>query len=352
MATSGTVATTVFTTQQVVDHAFRRCKLTAQQITAEHIDIALDLLWLLLQTLNTRGIILNLLQNQYLGFNEGDASLQSQPGTLNVYFANLRSMTRIAGTGSSTSGTAANAFDGDLSTTCTELAPAGSITLAFTTTSALNMVGILPGTSGTWSFTIQTSPDNVTWTTQQSVSSQSVTAGMWLWYEIQSVPSASYARIVAGATTTLSVTELVFGNNVQDVPIAPIDRDTYDSLPNKSQTGRPVQYWYDRQRTLPQLMMYPPPSSAYVQTYCAVLRVQRQFMDVGTMVQEIEIPNRWYLPIIADLARNLAAEIKEVDPSLIPSLEGVATRLLAEAWNGESDGANAKLLPNLSVYQL
>ncbi len=46
MATSGTVSTTNFTTRQVIDHAFRRCRLGAQQITSEMIDVANDQLYI------------------------------------------------------------------------------------------------------------------------------------------------------------------------------------------------------------------------------------------------------------------------------------------------------------------
>ena len=51
MATSGTVSTTQFTTRQVIDHAYRRCRLGAQQITSEMIDIANDQLYLILSNL-------------------------------------------------------------------------------------------------------------------------------------------------------------------------------------------------------------------------------------------------------------------------------------------------------------
>lgn len=46
MAFSGTISTTTFNTNKVVDHAFRRCRISAQRVTAEMQDIALDLLYL------------------------------------------------------------------------------------------------------------------------------------------------------------------------------------------------------------------------------------------------------------------------------------------------------------------
>ena len=51
MAFSGTISQTVFNTGRIIDNAIRRCKLSAQQITAEYIDIANDQLYLLLSDL-------------------------------------------------------------------------------------------------------------------------------------------------------------------------------------------------------------------------------------------------------------------------------------------------------------
>ena len=62
------------------------------------------------------------------------------------------------------------------------------------------------------------------------------------------------------------------------------------------------------------------------------------------------LPDRWYLPVIADLARNCAREIKECDPSIWPDLDKEADRLLTEGWNGETSGGPARFLPNISGY--
>jgi hypothetical protein len=48
MAFSETVSQTVFNTRKVIDSAMRRCRVPAQTITGEHIEIAKDQLFLLL----------------------------------------------------------------------------------------------------------------------------------------------------------------------------------------------------------------------------------------------------------------------------------------------------------------
>jgi hypothetical protein len=55
MAVSGSISTTSFNANRVVDTAFRRCRLPAQAITSEMQQYALDALYLLLSEMaNTR----------------------------------------------------------------------------------------------------------------------------------------------------------------------------------------------------------------------------------------------------------------------------------------------------------
>ena len=57
MAYSNTVSQTVFNTRKVIENAIRRCKLPAETITAEHVDIVNDQLYLLLSDLANLGEI-------------------------------------------------------------------------------------------------------------------------------------------------------------------------------------------------------------------------------------------------------------------------------------------------------
>lgn len=350
MATSGTVGQTTFTTQQVIDHAFRRCKLVPQQITSEMLSTAQELLWLLLSKLNQRGIALWAVQTQLLGLIEGNSQVALDVGTLDVLDSNLRSMTRLTGTATSSAGTAANAFDGDLATSCTLVAVSGSITLQLSTASALNMVGVCPNVSGTWGYTIQTSGDGSTWNTVITRSSAAVTAGQWIWHEVQGAPSVSYMRIVADSSTILNVRELVFANTPSDIPITKIDRNTYWALPNKAFTGRPTQFWYDRQRSQAVMNLWPAPNSSYTITSCLALKIQRQIMDVGTLAQELEVPQRWYLAVVLMLAAHCSKEFKEVDPSVKAEVIADAAKEEADAWDGEGDSAPVRIIPNIRGY--
>jgi hypothetical protein len=81
-----------------------------------------------------------------------------------------------------------------------------------------------------------------------------------------------------------------------------------------------------------------------------VLWVQRYIMDVGTMTQEIEVPQRWYEAIVSMLAAKMALEILEVDAGMISMLDAKAERALYVAQAEERDNSPMMIAPNIAVY--
>jgi hypothetical protein len=78
--------------------------------------------------------------------------------------------------------------------------------------------------------------------------------------------------------------------------------------------------------------------------------VQRYIMDVGTMTQEIEVPQRWYEAIVSMLAAKMALEILEVDAGMISMLDAKAERALYVAQAEERDNSPMMIAPNIAVY--
>ena len=68
------------------------------------------------------------------------------------------------------------------------------------------------------------------------------------------------------------------------------------------------------------------------------------------MTDELEVPDRWYLAIVCNLAAQMGREIKEVDEIIIPRLDLDAKTYLDDAWTGETDEAEVYLRPNISPY--
>lgn len=349
MATSGTVATTTFQTRKVIDHAFRRLKLVPQQIASEMLDAALDLLFLELSALGNRGIPLWTIERILLPIYFRTARVPTPLGTIDVFDVNLRENQRLSGTNSASEGTADNAFDEDIDTACTQVTPAGFIQMELSSANTVPIFGILPNATGTWDVTFQASNDGVTFTDILAVPTLAAVDGEWDWFDVEGVTDFTFWRLQANGTTVLDVRELVFQNTPQEIPFYQLNRTDYSNLPNKTRTGRPTQFWYDKTRQQPELVIWPNPDSQF--TFSQITGfLHRQIQDVGTMQQEIECPQRWYLAIVLQLAKHLSKEIKEVPPDVIAQVEADAAWELKRAWDGESDGSDAFFRPNIRPY--
>ena len=326
MAFSNTVSQTNFNTRRVIDSAIRRCKLTAQQITAEHIDIANDQLYLFLADLANQGAPLWCIEKQIYPLYEGVGDITMTDGTVDILNSNFRTLQEVTGTNTDTSTTR---------------------TVSFSTDIFVSTVGIY------WSaaavpVALERSEDNVTWVTIQTETT-TATAGQWTWFDLDSSVATPYFRVRA-TTGTLSFSQIYLANTPTEIPLARLNRDDYTNLPNKAfQNNRPLQFWFDRQVNNPIMHMWPDPTNAATVCQIVVWR-QRYIMDVGTMTQDVEVPQRWLEAIVAGLAAKMALELVEVDVNLIPILDQKAASTLYIAQMEERDNSPMMIAPNISPY--
>jgi hypothetical protein len=221
--------------------------------------------------------------------------------------------------------------------------------MTLTSATQITQYGILPNASGTWGFVIEVSNDGIVWLPTLTKTAQAVVVGEWLWYAVEGVTAYSFYRLRATGTTVLNVAELVYQNTPQDIPLYQLNRNDYANFPNKTFLGRPTQFWYNRERTTPELILWPVPSAQFTFNQLTGF-VQRKLQDVGALTDQLEVPDRWYLAIVTNLASQLGREIKEVKEELIPRLDADAASFLDDAWTGETDSSNTYLRPNISPY--
>lgn len=326
MSFSGTVSQTVFDTRKVIDSAMRRCRVPAQTITSEHIEIANDQLYLFLSDLANQGTPLWCIEKQIYPLYDGVGQITTDIGTVDILNSNLRQLQQVTGT---------------------ETVTATSIKTQFSSATFVTSLGI-KWSAASAPITLERSDDDVTWTTIQS-ETPSATAGQWTWYDLNTVIAAEYLRVTA-TSGVLSVEDLYLGNMPSEIPLARLNRDDYTNLPNKTfQSTRPLQYWFDRRTRQPIMHLWPVPNAAAEASQIVLWR-QRQIMDVGSMTQEIEVPQRWYEAVVAGLAAKLALEIAEADPQLVPMLDAKAATALAIAQAEERDNSPIRVAPNISAY--
>jgi len=326
MAYSNTVSQTVFTTQRVIDNAVRRCRVPAEQITSETISIANDMLYLLLSDLANQGVPLWCIEKQIYPLYEGVQTLTTATGTVDLLNTNLRTLQQVTGTNTDTATARTVNFGGP----------------TFVTT-----VGVL------WSATavpiaLERSADGVTWTPIQ-LENPTASAGEWTWFDLDVSVAAPYFRVRA-TSGTLGFSQIYLGNTPTEIPMARMNRDDYTNLPNKTfQSNRPLQFWLDRKVRTPVLNLWPVPNAAATVSQ-VVTWVQRHIMDVGTMTQEVEVPQRWYEALVAMLAAKMAMEMIQVDPQIIPMLDAKAAQALAVAQAEERDNSPMMIAPNIAMY--
>ena len=91
-------------------------------------------------------------------------------------------------------------------------------------------------------------------------------------------------------TDVIDILSAVVRRSGTDFSMSRVSRDTFTNIPVKTTTGRPTQYFLDRQIT-PNLKIYPTPeNSTDVIVYDALTRIQ----DADTQINTMEIPFRFY----------------------------------------------------------
>jgi len=328
MAFSGSISATTFNALKVVDHAFRRCRLPAQAITAEMQSYALESLYLLLSELANTKTPSWCIQRQIYPFYEGQPIVTLDNGTVEVLNANLRTLQELTGATVSlpTSYTVDfNDQDGGVGT--------------------VNTVG-MKWTGASVDVTFQTSNDGLVWTTVETQNTIA-TAGEWTWTDIVPAMANRLFRITSSSPMLLS--EVYLGTLPQEIPMGSLNRDTYVAQSNKVFMGRPLTYWFQRDLPRPVMNLWPSPNLAAEHQQLIVWR-HRHIMDTENLQQDVEVPQRWLEAITAGLASRVAAETPSVDPGLVGVLDQKWYAARQAAWDGDNDGSPTYINPGIGCY--
>lgn len=324
MAFSGSVSGTTFNALKVVDHAFRRCRLPAQSITAEMQTYALESLHLMLSELANIKTPSWCIEKLILPLYENQPIVTLPLGTVDVLNLNYRTLQPVTGATVSTS---------------------TAYTVNFTTQTVVDTIGVKwAGTSVPLTF--QVSTNGLVWVTVGS-STVVASSGEITWTDISGALAYPYFRITSTSPILYSVINL--GNMPQEIPLGLLNRDSYVQQSNKVFPGRPTSYWFQRDIPEPVVNIWPAPFLAAEQAQLIVWR-HRQIMDTENLQQEVEIPQRWLEAIVNGLSAKVAAETPMVDVNLIPMLEQRAAMTVQRAWDGDNDGSPIQINPGIGVY--
>lgn len=318
MATSGTVATTIISTDTLVDHALLRAGKQPAVQTPQIVQQAQESLYMLLLSLSNRGLNLWAVERVLQSLTVGQPTYAMLAGTLDVLNV-IYSQPTIE------------------TTTFTALPAGGEVTASGPVTAV--RLGVILSSAYIDGFYIVVDGVPVQW-----VPPASYQAGTY-WFDFD----RAYTGTVFGVSGTvlLTVTGLLVVTALRDLPTTPINRDTYMALPNKVQQSHPcVNYWFEK-KIPPQITLWPVPDNTHDHL---VLMRHRQVQDIGSLSQQIEIPAWWYEAIVWQLSLRLAFELPDVDPNRLAAVQMMAEKYLLEDELGEDDGMPSVIMPRISQY--
>lgn len=328
MAVSGTISATPFNTLKVVDQAFRRCRLPAQKISAEMQSYAQDALHLLLSELANGKPPSWCIERMVLPMYEAQPIITLPAGTVEVLNLNYRTTQEAIG---------------ETTVSPTEYL----VDFSDGTANAATIVTVgCKWLGAAVALTFETSEDGLVWV-QVGSQATSAVSGEWTWTDIAQPLPRQFFRITSVGVQLLE--EVWLGVQPQEIPLGVLNRDGYVAQSNKSFSGRPATFWYQRDLPQPVVNLWPAPNSAAEHAQLILWR-HRHIMDVGTLAQDIEVPQRWLEAIVATLAEKVASETPEVDLQLIPLLGQKATMAMQIARDGDNDGSPTYIQPAIACY--
>lgn len=325
MTTSGSVAATVIDTSSIIEHAFRRVRIAPSAQTPETILIAKECLYMLLLNLGNRGLNLWAVEKVLLGLAKGQATYETDPGTLDVLNVVYSQPALVTATFSTI------AFGGQA-----DVPACNVMRVGFTVTAPF-----------TGELLVNTSVDSAVFNTAVTIKSKSYVAGQYYWVDLPVVESISSVRVISAASPYPVIGDIQCATNSYDLPCTQWNRDTYAAINSKNQSGRPSTSYFFEKKLTPTLTLWPVPNNS---TDHLTLYSHRQPQDVGSLTQQLEIPQRWLDGIIWLLASRLCFELPAVDTSLTQLIVQMADKQVFEAEQSESDGAPIYLTPGVGVY--
>jgi len=146
------------------------------------------------------------------------------------------------------------------------------------------------------------------------------------------------------STDIIDVLSLVCRRDGTDYSLERLSRDDYLSIPNKTTTGRPNQFFLDR-LTTPILKLWPVPEHATdVIIYDALTRID----DADTPTNTLAVPFRFYPCLAAGLAYYIA--VKRA-PNRVQILKGLYDEEFDRALSEDRDRASFNIIPAQAYHR-
>ena len=170
--------------------------------------------------------------------------------------------------------------------------------------------------------------------------------GILLWStSVSSVTVAASVTAYSLHASTVDALEVVLGRDDTDIQLTRISPEEYLLIPNKTQTGRPMQYSIRRGIANPTMSLWPIPENS---TDILKMEVISELQDVDKSAeQNADLPKRFLPPLTCGLAYYMSMKRPGVEGQRIQMLKGNYEELLARAMEEDRERASMYILPRL-----
>ena len=146
--------------------------------------------------------------------------------------------------------------------------------------------------------------------------------------------------------SVVDIIEATIRRNGNDIEMSRMSMEEYEERPNKSSTGRPIQYAVHRKRDNITVYLWPvPDNSTDIFRYWHISRYQ----DFTKSVDTADIPYRFLPCLVYGLAYYMAIKRPGVDPTRIVFLKQVYEEALMNALEEDRERAPFRAVPRLRV---
>ena len=154
----------------------------------------------------------------------------------------------------------------------------------------------------------------------------------------------SGTRTYALSADVIDILSAVVTRSSTDFSLTRVSRDDDLNIPNKATTGRPTQFFLDRQVT-PSLRLWPTPeNSTDVVVYNALTRID----DADTAINTLDVPFRFYPCLAAGLAYYIS--MKKA-PERIQLLKTVYEEEFERAMGEDRDRSSFTVTPEYAYFR-
>ena len=221
--------------------------------------------------------------------------------------------------------------------------PLAPITMTVSSSSSFSVGETITGGTSGATASILTLPTSTTMTLNVPsgtfAASETITGGT-----SSASTSVSAALSFENARAVGDLLDIVIRRDNTDLSMTTLARGDYLAIPNKATTGRPTQYYFDRQIE-PVLNLWPTPENSTDELrYYYVKRIQ----DVDALVDTTDMPFRFYPCMIAGLAYYIA--LKKA-PDRIQILKSIYEEEFQRAAAEDASSTPLKLTPDISYLR-